>query len=162
MLCQKCKERVATVFYKQSFNGISEEIALCSHCAAKEQGAFGAGFSLFDGLFGGRAVSRTAKRCTFCGSTWAQIAESGKPGCAKCYEHFAAELAPTIAAMHGAGATYQGRAPEKAEPETPAPDPTAEKLTALRAELAEAVTREDYERAAVLRDQIKELEKGGA
>jgi len=52
------------------------------------------------------------KRCTLCGSTFEDIAASGKIGCAKCYEVFENELAGTIEKIHGR-AVHSGRAPKK-------------------------------------------------
>lgn len=151
MLCQKCKKRQATVYYKQTINGVTRQIALCDSCA----GAEGAGLDLFGSLFAGRPTAPT-KRCTLCGSTYAELARRGKAGCAKCYEVFAEELAPTLAEMHGADAHYLGRGSLTGDAPAPEPTPTVDPaITALRAELAEAIENEDYERAAELRDKIR-------
>ena len=153
MLCQKCKKRQATVYYKQTINGVTRQIALCDSCA----GAESTGFDLFGSLFAGRPTAPT-KRCTLCGSTYAELARRGKAGCAKCYEVFAEELSPTLAEMHGADAHYVGRG--ALSEDTPATEPAPAEdpaVTALRAELAEAIENEDYERAAELRDKIREL-----
>ena len=154
MLCERCKKRQATVYYKQTINGVTRQIALCDSCA----GAESSGFDLFGSLFTGRHTPPTnVERCTLCGSTYAELARRGKAGCAKCYEVFARELSPTLAEMHGADAHYMGRgALAEDTPTEPAPvvDPA---VTALRAELAEAIENEDYERAALLRDKIREL-----
>ena len=158
MLCQSCKKRQATVYYTETINGVTRQVALCDSCAG-HTAPFG-GFDLFGSLFSGsHQPPAPTKRCTLCGSTYREIAERGKLGCAQCYTVFAEELAATLSDMHGADARYVGRG-ELPQAEPPAP-PKAEDpaLQEKRAELARAVENEDYERAAILRDEIRALEQ---
>lgn len=139
MLCQKCLKNQANYYYKQTINGVTKEIALCSDCAAKESGDnnslwkkindefitspfessfFGNGFpgsNLFGSLFTSALPgheSHEEKKCPLCASTFRDIKRMGKAGCAKCYETFAEELTPTIRSIHGK-ASHTGRRPKK-------------------------------------------------
>ena len=125
-LCQKCKVNNANVFYKQTINGKTTQLALCEDCAAKSGIDFGASFmpDLFGSVFGALsdglgcpAELAPAKKCPVCGATFADITREGKLGCAKCYETFADELSGTIEGIHGS-VNHIGRRPmNKAKPE---------------------------------------------
>lgn len=162
MLCQKCHTKPATVYYKQTVNGSTETFALCSECAAVYGYGIDGGFSsLLGGIFAPSAsrVPQKTKRCTFCGSSFSEIATSGRVGCAECYTTFADQLRATLAGMHGADAAHCGRRPDTETPPTSSPEDTA--LTTKKAELAAAIAAEDYERAAILRDEIRAMQTNG-
>lgn len=156
MLCEKCKKRNATVLYKQTVNGVSEQMALCAECANQSSigGFFDDDLNFFGSLFDHKPV-RTAdeKVCTLCGSTYEQIAREGKVGCAKCYEIFADRLRPSIERIHG-NSRHVGRKPKGAAERSE----KKERLKSLRDQLAKAVKEEDFENAAKLRDEIRALE----
>ncbi len=163
MKCEKCNEKEATVFFEQSVNGESKSMHLCPECAAKvkKEGFFEDPFSfsgnLFGSLFGLGTPQRTGtKRCGSCGATWADMRREGKALCPECYRTFSEELEPTLRSLHGKvshnGRTPAGRRVIKEK---------EEKLAALKSELAAAISAEEYEKAAVLRDRIKATEKEG-
>lgn len=156
MLCTNCGKNQATVHIKRTVNGVTREYMLCSECAAKSE--LTPSFSDFDTLlksafsFMPRGMQTKRKSCPSCGSTLSSISDSGKLGCAKCYEVFADELAPTIARIH-ANAVYVNNnitPPEEKKEEN--------RLDALKAQLSKAVHEENYELAAKLRDEIRALE----
>ncbi len=163
MLCQRCGKRSANVHYKQIVNGAVYEEYLCSECAGEKNkgfSSFDVGFDDFFGnLFAGSTSAssslRGAKTCPLCGATLRDISSTGKLGCAKCYEVFADELKSTISGIHG-NVTHIGRAPgghrEMMERQ--------EKLEELKRRQQSAVEAQDYELAAKLRDEIKELSEG--
>jgi len=163
MLCMKCKKKEAAFYYKQTVNGKVNETALCADCASKLQVSddidIDIDFNPFAELFGGlstaqRRRSDTRRRCTLCGLTFSDLVRSGKVGCAKCYEVFADELAPTVNQLHGK-AEHNGRAPGHFA----AKNEKKNKLKKLKAELRCAIESQDFEQAAVLRDRIKEIEE---
>lgn len=155
MLCTNCGKNQATVHIKRTVNGITKEYMLCSECAAKSE--LTPSFSDFDSLlksafsFMPRSIQTKRKSCPACGSTIHSISESGKLGCAQCYEVFAEELRPTIARIHANAVYVTGNElpPEKKE---------ENRLENLKAQLSKAVNEENYELAAKLRDEIRELE----
>ena len=102
----------------------------------------------------GAAQCRTGKRCPGCGSTYADIAESGKVGCPQCYETFGDELSHLIGSVHGT-TTHTGCVPSRHR----AKKERADRLRALKKDLEAAISAEEYERAAKLRDEIRSLEK---
>ncbi len=174
MLCSKCKKKNAVVYYKETVNGKTTEYALCADCAAEAEKAkkpsgydmaddfFGMG-SLFQTLLGGTHPQSAGKRCPLCGASFEQIAQSGKVGCAKCYETFAGELAPTVARIHGGAPAQAGRAPRRFGETRLKQQKEAErqkKLDTLKADMKAAVEAEEFEKAASLRDQIRALESG--
>ena len=95
MLCQKCGQNTATTHIKTVINGQVTQQNLCGYCAAKEGYSSFMGNSI-SGLLSsmlGQSVrsdkDALEKSCPCCGSTFANIAETGKVGCAECYNvHF--------------------------------------------------------------------------
>lgn len=128
-----------------------------------------AGFDAFDSLLGGmlgggvKALPQT-KTCKGCGSTFDDIAKRGKAGCADCYTEFGERLAPSIERLHGR-VKHVGKLPGRSapKPETKSaknePASKTETVDGLRAQLKAAIANEEYEKAAVLRDRIKEMER---
>lgn len=150
MKCTRCNKNEATVFYKQYINGDVKEYALCADCAKAEELDISIPFAHLN-LFGTSKVPvYEKKRCDLCGSLFDDIRKSGKVGCGKCYSVFENELKQTIASIHGTS-LHQKR---DLQAETKKPS----EAESLRAELKAAIDNEEYEKAAVLRDKIKELE----
>lgn len=169
MKCQKCGKNNANTHVKTIINGEFREYDLCSECAHKMgytnvfadmENDFS---SLLGSFFTNVLPARTqATRCEFCGSTYPEIAKTGMVGCAHCYELFADQLYPSIRRMHG-NTTHcgknSGRAAEKTEKsDKPAEKTKEETIKALQSELDAAVKEQNFERAAELRDKIKEME----
>ncbi len=172
MLCELCKKRTATVFYNENINGQARSYSLCGECAAKlrEKGdlqditsmidSFADPFSmlhtdLFGGFFGIPSVKSipSAAKCPTCGSTYADIAETGKVGCPACYDTFKNELSRLIQSVHGT-TSHTGSVPSRHR----AKRARDEELKRLKKDLQGAVSKEDYERAATLRDEIRKLQ----
>ncbi len=176
MICKKCGKNNAEIYYKQTVNGQTQEYALCAKCAEelKNQGKLNIKIpSLFDeidfgfgtdGLFGlsdlfglpydtQKAQIAEKKRCTLCSSSFDDLIKTGKVGCAKCYEIFADELKRSVESIHGK-AKYMGKRPKKyKEKET-----KQDKIKSLKNEMKAAIKSQEFEKAAVLRDKIRELE----
>ncbi|WP_322174684.1 UvrB/UvrC motif-containing protein [Acutalibacter caecimuris] len=179
MLCQRCGQRPATTHIKTVVNGQLTESHLCGECAQQqgyggmlgEWGGFG---SLLGGLLGD-APAQEVKRCPGCGASFGEISKSGKIGCAACYQTFREQLRPVIQRIHGA-AQHMGKSPGGSalrvvsQEHRLAVGPggqaagTQGQSTGLeekRRQLQEAIKAQDFERAAVLRDEIKEAERHG-
>ncbi len=179
MLCEKCKKNEATFYYHENVNGTQKTYRLCEHCAEEMQkngeistmdsdkffegfdSFFGDPFShmnsLLSGLFGEGGVkqlgeAKTEKKCPACGTTFREFAENGMAGCPKCYETFEDELKPTIGRVHG-HTSHVGRAPSRFKERID----NKKKIAALEEEQKQAVKNEDYERAAQIRDELKNL-----
>ncbi|MFQ6096295.1 MAG: UvrB/UvrC motif-containing protein [Armatimonadota bacterium] len=156
-VCEVCGRKPATVYVKLIAGAHQQDMRLCAECAAKQQ-ALALPFSIEvgeDGQIGvsfrapSRGRSRPAgplERCRTCGTTSREFRRTGRLGCAECY----GGLARTIRAAMESG-------DEEDEGEE-ALAPPQSRLMRLQLELAEAVAKEDYERAARLRDEIKALQ----
>ncbi|MBQ7333184.1 MAG: UvrB/UvrC motif-containing protein [Clostridia bacterium] len=161
MLCQKCEKKEATVLFKHSVNGKYKEMMLCHECAEKENvtGFFTHGadelFSGFfsDTVFGGYVPEQ--KKCPQCGLSYGELARNGRAGCAKCYDVFAPEMEKIVYGIHG-NARHAGSAPGNRAEQIK----KKSEIEALKKEQQEAVLEQNYERAAELRDKIRELEGG--
>jgi len=164
MLCDVCKKRKATTYYKQIINGQVTESHLCSECA-KEQGysnIFSDFSKEFDNLFGSfnsifrnpYRISAPEERCSICGSTISDIAKSGRLGCSECYKTFGNKIMPTIKRIHG-NTTHCGKVPGAKGKQIR----LKTNLEILRDKLNEAVSKQEFEEAAKIRDEIRALEK---
>jgi protein arginine kinase activator len=172
MLCQNCKKAEATTFIKQSINGNVKQYYLCSSCAenlgfAAMMNPLGA-FDLDIGNFLGNILGSSMEKemqampsktetdtCPLCGSTMHDFMSTGKAGCPQCYHTFGEGLRPVLNRIHGT-IGYRGKIPNSAGKRIS----SKRKLEKLKAELAKAIEEQAFEKAAELRDSIKELEKG--
>jgi len=153
MKCTKCNKNEATMYFKQNINGEVREYALCPECAKLEGLDMGMPFAHLNlfapTLISGKKIEK--KRCDLCGCSFDDIRARGRVGCGKCYEVFENELNATVNSIHG----YAVHVPRSGKENTVKVENEIEKL---RAEQRSAVENEDYEKAAELRDRIRELE----
>ncbi len=168
MLCEKCKKKQATTYIKQVVNGKVTEMNLCPDCAAEmhiHTGSifgnhlFGAQNSILSGLFGNTPTglgSTQTQVCPQCGTSLNEISSSGRVGCANCYTTFREYLRPTIQRIHGK-VEHEGKIPSDHVKEMT----TTEKIDLLKKQMSEAVEQQNFEQAATLRDQIRDLEEKG-
>lgn len=161
MICDTCGKRQATVHYTEIHNGEMTEMHLCEECARKKEIGFKPHFSLADLLAGLGDFESTLplevrkEKCPVCGMSLADFKKIGRLGCANCYTAFKNSLAPLLKRIHGrtihtgkmAGVVEKGAARSM--------------LEKLKAALKEAISKEEFEEAARIRDKIKELEKRG-
>ncbi len=87
------------------------------------------------------------KRCPDCGLRFMDFRIQGRLGCPNDYQTFRDGLLPLLRRTHGA-TRHVGKMPSRRQAVSP--------RLHLRAELREAVAHEDYERAARLRDQLRQ------
>ncbi len=169
MLCQNCGKNEAVTHIKQIVNGEMNETHLCRECARHL--GYDDIFSGFDFDFGGffgsllgdmmspRLAAET-ERCEKCGCSFNDILRYGKAGCSQCYEKFYDRLIPSIRRIHGQ-ASHTGKIGSGAVKREKT-ESAHEKIEKLRAEMNKAVSAEDFERAAQLRDEIKAIGEGKA
>lgn len=164
MQCEVCKEQEATVHLTQVIDGAVKKMHLCEDCAAKSGVDPKDGVSLTDLLLGlGQIVTGpdgippAEKSCPHCHLRQADFKKGGRLGCPDCYEAFASELEPLIHAMHRRD-RHAGKVPRAMAAVADA----SEGIERLQRELAAAIAKEDYERAAMLRDRIQALRKAAA
>jgi protein arginine kinase activator len=158
MLCDVCKCNDAAVFLTQIVDGKMQKVNLCDACSKEKGVQDPTGFALADLLLGIGAAEEIEKgapsqKCPVCGFTQADFKKSGRLGCSACYATFAEGLGSLLKAMHK-GTEHVGKLPQRAHREIELGD----RMRALTEDLEKAVAAENYEDAAALRDQIKQLE----
>jgi protein arginine kinase activator len=154
MQCELCKEKKATVHFKQVNDGAVQEMYICEACAARKGFDVGSPVGLSDFLFGigspgpGEKPPADDRACPACHMRRSDFRKTSRLGCPSCYETFADELAPMLEDMHR-GLAHVGKVPAGATP--------ASRGAALRQALEGAVAAQNFEEAARLRDLIREL-----
>ncbi len=155
MLCEKCGKFIATTHIHTVVNGVEYEQNLCDYCAkgtgvtSTYENSLG---SMLASMFGDvmELKNHNVKRCPVCSTTFSQIAESGKVGCTECYKTFKSELLPYLKRVHGS-TNHTGKRPNTQLTEQ-------DNIDRLKRELSRLIKEENYEQAAVVRDEIKKIE----
>lgn len=174
MICQECKERPATLHFTKINNGQKVELHLCEKCAQDKGEVFmlhsSSPFSinnLLAGLFNNmESALQSAQNSSFyqnnipyqcpnCGLQYQQFIEVGRFGCAECYETFKEQLEPIFRRLHSGNSTHNGKIPKRMGGKIH----LHKKLEQLRANLQVLISREEFEQAAIVRDEIRSIEK---
>ena len=162
--CDHC-DQPATVHETLIKDGVAQEIHLCAEHARAHgfviPGSGGATVNISQLLNAAhaanptsrRAAPRPAKTCASCGMTVTNLQATGLLGCPECYGVFEELLSGLIARAQGGASVHVGRHPEKAASSID----RAALRNRLARELRDAVSREEYERAARLRDRLSSL-----
>lgn len=155
MKCHRCGQREASVHWLEITGEARHSVWLCADCAAAgEREADGIAEPLVSFLGRGLGPNGAGVACTACGTTLDDLRRDNRLGCARCYVTFRPVLLPLLARYHR-HVTHVGRVPGGARPGT-----RLAELTRLRLALTKAVAAEEFERAAQLRDRLRELEDG--
>ncbi len=178
MICELCHERQATIHIQEIVGSEKKTLHICSHCAAEKKIDDSAlnGFNLAEILYNlsaqmmqaapkgqaagagggkGKAAADTPTLvCAACGWDSHRFRETGRLGCGACYAVYRELLGKALKSMHR-GTFHLGKHPESQQG-TGGGRLLAETMR-LQKELEECVLREEYERAAELRDQINAL-----
>jgi protein arginine kinase activator len=160
MLCDICKQNVAKVHLTQILEGKTKKVDLCEACSKAKGIDDPTGFSLADLLLGLGAAQEleqaSAKggvlRCPACGFTQGDFKKQGRLGCPECYTTFAEGLEGMLKSMHK-GTRHVGKVPRILRESKD----LEERVRVLQRKLEKAVADEDFETAAVLRDEIKQV-----
>jgi len=152
-----CKQNPAKVHLTQIVENKMQKVDLCEECARQKGVNDPASFSLADlllGLGASQEIAQTASgveiRCPACGFTQADFKKAGRLGCAQCYATFSEGLESLLKSMHK-GIKHLGKVPVALRQGRD----LNERLKHLQKKLDKAVTAEDFEQAASLRDEIK-------
>jgi protein arginine kinase activator len=98
------------------------------------------------------AESAADLQCPQCGFTQADLKKTGRLGCSHCYVTFAEGLGGLLKSMHK-GVRHVGKVPAVLREDKGA----AERLKGLQKKLEQAIAVENFELAASLRDEIRDL-----
>ena len=162
--CDNCN-KPATVHLTEIRNGKKIEKHLCEQCAAQSEGLPHKSHTPINELLTNFVLAHSGMQketgaqttCDGCGITWAEFRQNGLFGCAQDYTVFEKDLTPLLQRAHEGATHHVGKVPARGGG-TGVPMKRTIDLTRLRKELQRAVEAEDYERAAKLRDQIKQAE----
>ncbi|MEW6243179.1 MAG: UvrB/UvrC motif-containing protein [Bacillota bacterium] len=156
MVCQECGQRPATVHVVRVVNNRKSEAYLCEECARSKGNmeiVFNPLVSLLQGFTAFPQAEMEDEKCKLCGMSFSDFKQLGRMGCDGCYNTFRPKIDPVLKRVHGS-VKHVGKVPAKAGAELK----ISREIERLRNLLQAAVKNEDYERAASLRDQIRELE----
>jgi protein arginine kinase activator len=162
-MCSICKEKPATLFFtKISSDNKKHNMDLCDACA-KAKGIDEDPMALLVpdadimlGLGAAQEITQTTGgvelKCHRCGFSQADFKKSGRLGCPECYQVFAEGLGGLLKTMHK-GTRHTGKAPEALRQSRD----HEERFRSLQKKLSKAIESEDFEQAAQLRDEMKEM-----
>jgi protein arginine kinase activator len=163
MKCSNCGEREGVVSLTTIVEGDVRTSSLCAKCA--EEKGIETGVGVADTPLGGflaalgegdaPLTAALETRCNGCGATLRDFRETGRVGCAECYQSFDAPLRELLRRLHGSthhtGKRYSGVQAVQSLP------PPAN-LRELREQLRRAIEAEQFELAAELRDRLRAQE----
>lgn len=171
MLCQICKKNEATVTIVRVVGMNKTDLNVCNQCANFLLGNTISSFSFSQNNINeilinllnafvkyGREENYTSceteKKCSNCGHSYAEFVRTGKLGCSQCYEAFRKQLKPLLNRLHS-HCQHIGKVPNSIRVHMD----QLNKIKEIKNELQQAVSKEEYEKAAKLRDQIIEEER---
>lgn len=162
-LCQICNKNPATMHFTEIQDNRSSELHVCQACAEQKgltPQVAPKNFSvselvakMFDDMAAGEGEKIGPVQCPSCGMHYTAFKDTGRLGCGDCYATFQSKLRPLLRRIHG-NTRHTGKHPS-ADGEAVA---HTRQMQRLQDELQRAIDREDFERAAELRDQIRALE----
>jgi protein arginine kinase activator len=164
MKCSLCKKREATIHLTEVINDKVKKLHICEECAQNKSMEMQSHFGLTDLLSGlmdfgpsipgqGPAADASVK-CSGCGMTYPDFQKRGKLGCGKCYDTFAKDLSSLLQKINGSD-RHTGKMPFRGRDNLE----EQKSVQRLKNELSELVRNEEFEKAALLRDKIRELEE---
>lgn len=164
MQCDECGKRPASVHITKVEGGKKTDIHLCDQCAMQKNVlSLSTNFSIND-LLAGILNSGSASpikldtvqdvKCNICGLSYSRFKETGRFGCSGCYKVFGERLNPLFKRVHG-NTAHTGKIPNKAGGRIK----VLREIEKLKQELELAIKNEEYEKAASLRDRIREMQK---
>jgi len=158
--CSECRKRI-TVHYTEIVGNVFAHSGMCSDCPQLHRRLKGTNPAIEKAL--AEAGGTAGFVCGECQTTLENFRISNLVGCSNCYQVFGDVIvedlmtlkkvkSSVIKRQKSAGPLHIGRSPGETQEISP-----SLRLIALNEALEETLQREDYEQAAWLRDQIKEL-----
>jgi protein arginine kinase activator len=166
IFCDECKKQIATVFLTKISGNEVSKVQLCEDCAVRmEETTEAANLLAFlpqilsgmhapmDDALVEDVLSQELLTCEFCGTSFNDFQKMGFLGCAECYEAFVEPLDGVLLEFQEA-TEHIGKIPGKASESAR----LRKRLVELERHLERQIAEEEYEAAAAVRDQIKEIE----
>lgn len=173
MICQECNQRPATLHFTKILNGEKTEIHLCEKCAHEKGDMFmmngTSAFPIHNLLAGLLNVEHTFPQqpkkdafhqeeilqCDQCQMTFPQFVKVGRFGCSNCYQAFKEQLKPILRRLHSGNWSHNGKIPKKIGGSIRLRKEIEEKKLSLK----ESILKEEFESAAIIRDEIRSMER---
>ena len=161
MTCNICGTQEATIHLTEIVNNQMIEIHLCENCAQEKGTDFKTHFNFGELLAGIPELAKFPKniekkwaaQCPQCELTYDDFSKKGRLGCENCYSAFSKMLMPLIKRIHHS-VNHLGKKPSKVPKEVR----TNHDLRLLQDRLRKCIQAEEFEEAARVRDEIKQVE----
>ena len=165
IFCDECKKNIATVFLTKISSNEVSKVQLCEDCAERMEETTEAanllaflpqilsGLQAMEEPMVEDVLSSDLVICEFCGTSFNDFQKMGFLGCAKYYEVFADSLDGVLLDFQEA-TEHIGKIPGKASEGAR----LRKRLMELERHLERQIAEEEYEAAAAVRDQIREIE----
>lgn len=164
MLCEDCNKNEATIHMSQIVNKQQVTLNLCQECATRrgfENPLKNVPFPLGDFLSSmvSQSLEDVSKElenavCPNCKLSYETFTKTGRLSCGECYNTFRQPLSDLLRKIHGSN-LHRGK---RHNGGSDSMEPLKEEAR-LRTELKRAIANEEYERAAQLRDMIREVKE---
>lgn len=160
--CEECGVNEACYTISVMMGGQVTQKHLCADCMARMNMSIATGnvkhllSAIMSAITG--AVEEAAQEasedvvCERCQTTLSQFTKSGRLGCPACYRAFREQLTPMLQQIHGR-VEHAGRKPL----DTEEAQRSRSRHEELQRQMEMAVAQEEFELAAVLRDQLRAL-----
>ncbi|MGB7566833.1 MAG: UvrB/UvrC motif-containing protein [Chitinivibrionales bacterium] len=148
-LCEDCGANPAIVHLTRIVNETTMVSHLCEECSQKK------------GLITGSSISITREGqehesgpekdavCPRCQLSFSEFKTKGRLGCCDCYRHFEKDIDSLLLQVHGS-TTHKGKACRRSGHD----NLDAQDIERLKSKLTEAIEKEEFELAALIRDTI--------
>ena len=158
MKCDICKINDAVIFLQEVRGNEKKQLHLCMECATKKGIPTPTPGETFnpEKISLEKIISAMSEKrsCKVCGRSLDDIKRYRAVGCPACYSNFNAEIKELLIGSNEEK-NYSGTFPKHVSDGRS----YLQDRVILQEKLAESVAREDYEKAAIYRDKIKELDK---
>lgn len=154
--CENCK-KPCVIHLTQIINGEVKKVDMCETCPHAQQMQDPTQFGLMEKLLGiamqtGVPTSSKELVCEHCGYKESQFRKTGRLGCPQCYDVFVTPKMDILRKIQDAE-VHKGKGPKNQDKRG-----LRLQLTQLKKDLMEHIEKEQYEKAAEVRDEIKALQ----
>ncbi|MDO8675794.1 MAG: UvrB/UvrC motif-containing protein [Candidatus Omnitrophota bacterium] len=176
MQCNICGKKKATVHLTEIVDEQMSEMHLCEECARQKSTQMEQQFGLADLLAGlsesgtkgsAKPEEKSTLQCATCGLNYEDFRKFGRLGCGDCYVSFKDHLAGLLRKIHGSN-RHLGKTPFSGQAQG-APGGTeipatagflvSETIEDIKKKMQAAIQDEDFEKAAMLRDKLRTMER---